>query len=79
MITIDSLTEEDIGKWVVYTASHGAQEKGRLKSWNDQWIFVVYKTGGEWYHFKDCTGQATKPEDLEWKDSNDEKNQSSQA
>lgn len=64
MIDIAQLRKEDIGKWVLYTAHHGETEKGRLKSWNDQFIFVVYKCGGEWHRFQDFTGAATKPEDL---------------
>jgi hypothetical protein len=66
MIDIASLKREDIGRWVLYTAAHGATEKGRLKSWNDQFIFVVYKCGGEWHRFQDFTGCATNPEDLRY-------------
>lgn len=64
MIDLAKLTTNDIGRWVEYTASHGAKERGRLKSWNNIFIFVVYKCGGEWKRFQDFTGQATKPEDL---------------
>ena len=64
MIDIAELTKEDIGRWVVYTAHHGATEKGRLKSWNDTFIFVVYKCAGQWDRFLDFTGCATNPEDL---------------
>lgn len=38
MIDIAQLRKEDIGKWVLYTASHGVNEKGRIKSWNDKFI-----------------------------------------
>ena len=69
MINITDLKKEDIGKWVLYTASHGATETGRLKSWNDKFVFVVYKCGNEWNRHKDFTGQATKPEDLRFMDS----------
>ena len=66
MIDIAKLKKEDIGKWVLYTASHGATEKGRVKSWNDIFIFIVYKCGEEWDRFQDFTGCATKPEDLQF-------------
>jgi hypothetical protein len=64
MIDIASLRKEDIGKWVLYTAGHGATEKGRLKSWNEKFIFVVYKCDGQWHRYQDFTGCATDPQDL---------------
>ncbi len=36
MIDIATLKKEHIGKWVLYEASGGEKEKGRLKSWNDK-------------------------------------------
>jgi len=64
MIDIATLKREHIGRWVLYTAHHGETEKGRLKSWNDTNIFVVYKCDNQWSRFKDYTGCATRPEDL---------------
>jgi hypothetical protein len=64
MLDIAELRKEDIGKWVLYTAMHGTTEKGRIKSWNDKFIFVVYKCNGEWDRFQDFTGCATDPKDL---------------
>lgn len=64
MIDINKLTEKDKGRWVKYTDGSGRSELGRLKSWNDTFIFVVYKYGDEWYRFFDYTGQATRPSDL---------------
>ena len=64
MIDISKLRKEDIGRWVLYTANHGKIEKGKLKSWNDSFIFVVYKCNHEWNRFQDFTGVATKPQDL---------------
>ena len=66
MIKIQDLTEGHIGKWVEYTAPHGETERGRIKSWNDKYVFVVYKCAGEWKRFFDYTGQATDPNDLEF-------------
>lgn len=67
MIDIAKLSKDkDIGKWVEYKASHGATERGRIKGWNNKFIFVVYKCGGEWDRFKNFTGQATYPRDLKF-------------
>lgn len=63
MILINKLTEKEIGTWVVYKTEY-KQEKGRIKSWNDKWIFVVYKCGEDWDNFADYTGAATDPKDL---------------
>lgn len=63
MIGIASLTKDDIGRWVLYDDGF-KKEKGRIKSWNDEFIFVVYKCAGEWERFLDFTGCATNPEDL---------------
>ena len=63
MIDIAELTKEDIGKWVVYSDPF-KKEKGRIKSWNDKYIFVVYKCDSRWDRFQDFTGCATNPEDL---------------
>ena len=63
---IAELTKKDIGRWVVYKPSFGKPEKGRIKSWNDKYIFVVYKCDHQWNRFQDFTGCATDPEDLEF-------------
>ena len=65
-INITDLTKKDIGRWVAYTSLFGDEEKGRIKSWNDKYIFVVYKCDNNWDRFQDYTGAATKPEDLTW-------------
>lgn len=66
MIDISELRKEDIGKWVLYSGGAGETEKGRLKSWNDKFIFVVYKCDYQWDKFQDYTGVATSQEDLRW-------------
>lgn len=73
MIDLAKLTISDIGKWVEYNGSAEEKERGRIKSWNDKFIFVVYKCGGEWDRFQDFTGQATKFEDLHFIDINSER------
>lgn len=68
MIDITKLTDKDIGRWVIYKDGTGDTERGKLKSWNSKIIFVVYHANGNWDadHWKDYTGQATRPEDLEF-------------
>lgn len=51
MIDITKLSNKDIGKWVEYQGCAGEREKGKLKFWNDKYIFVVYKCAGNWNRF----------------------------
>lgn len=62
-IDINKLTKEDIGKWVRYTSTP-KDEAGRIKSWNEKWVFVVYKCDGDWDDYKNYTAAATDPKDL---------------
>ena len=64
MIDITKLTDKDIGKWVIYISGYGKEEKGKLKSWNDKYIFVVYHCANQWDRFQDFTAAATNPRDL---------------
>lgn len=64
MISVSNLRSEDRGRWVEYTGGAGEKERGRLKSWNQHFIFVVYKCDGQWNRYSDFTGQATDPSDL---------------
>ena len=62
MIQIKDLMQSDAGRLVIYDSGHG-NEKGVIKSWNDKFIFVVYKWEGD---FRKYTAAATRPEDLSW-------------
>ena len=64
MIAIKSLTTDDIGEYVIYRENSPEMERGRIKSWNDRFIFVVFKCNNEWDRFKDFTGECVCPEDL---------------
>lgn len=64
MIDIAELKQKDIGRWILYEGSAGEKEKGKIKSWNDKFIFVVYKCNHEWNRFQDFTGCSAKPENL---------------
>ena len=59
-----SVTNKDIGRFVEYRGGAGERERGRIKSFNDTWIFVVYKCDNQWSRFKEFTGVATDPKDL---------------
>lgn len=64
MIDITKLTKKDIGRWVEYQGSAEEREIGRIKSFNDSCIFVVYKCSGNWNRYKNFTGIATDPKKL---------------
>lgn len=64
MIDIAELRKEDIGRWALYEGSAGEKEKGRIKSWSDKYVFVVYKCDSQWDRFQDFTAAATNPKDL---------------
>ena len=64
MIDISELYKEDIGKWVLYEGNFGEKEKGKIKSWNDKYIFVVYRCDNQWDRFQDFTAASTLPENL---------------
>lgn len=63
-MNIADLKPEDVGAWVEYRPSYGDPERGRIKSWNDKFIFVVYKCDNQWNRFQDYTAAATDPADL---------------
>lgn len=64
---ITVLTEQDIGKWVVYKPEL-ENEIGKIKSFNNerQIAFVVYKANNNWDgdHWKDYTASSTSYNDL---------------
>ena len=59
---ISELNKSDIGCWVEYWPK---QEIGRIKSWNEKWIFVVYNCDNDWDDFKNFTAAATDPKELQ--------------
>ena len=68
MIQIQDLKPEDVGRWVTYNKDPFEKHKGRIKTWNKEFIFVVYKCQGEWDRFLDYGAMATSPEDLDWQE-----------
>ncbi len=60
---IDGLIKADIGRWVEY-AHHNTTEKGRIKSFNDKWIFVVFNCADDWDNFRNYRAAACAPESI---------------
>lgn len=52
------------GRWVKYYPAFGKPERGRIKSWNDEYAFVVYRCDNRWHDYESYTGCATRIEDL---------------
>jgi hypothetical protein len=65
MINIDSLTDADHGRWVVYR--HGTRnDRGRILRWNPRFVFVVYWCDGQWDDYAHYTAAPTFPSELEF-------------
>jgi hypothetical protein len=63
MIDLASLTDKDREAWVQYTA-FGMRRRGRIKTWNHRFIYVVYGCGGHWEDYARYTVAPTLPEEL---------------
>ena len=55
MIDLAKLTEQDVGRWVIYNREFCKRERGLLSSWNHKFIFV---------RFKGPNGEACEPADV---------------
>lgn len=64
--TTGELEPKDIGRWVRYHPIYGYSEDGRIKSWNNKCVFVVYKCDNKWDEFLKYTAEATHPLKLEF-------------
>jgi hypothetical protein len=62
---IKKLNSKDIGRFVIYNKTG---ELGKIRSWNDTYIFVVYKSSCDGnfsdYQNKHYIAKATFPENL---------------
>jgi len=58
MIDILQLTNDEIGHQVIFTDGVGDKIPGRIRSWNDKYIFVMYGQNSE--------AQATNPKYLKF-------------
>jgi len=79
MIELNALKECHVGAWVLYKPYFGPtapsdiavninQEVGRIKSWNDRFVFVVYRCANIWDDFAKYTAAATDPRELDFID-----------
>jgi len=70
MIDISKLEESDKGRWVQFIKYYGDDAKalGKIKSWNNKYIFVVFQCDREWKNYADYIGEAVDPSRLEFVD-----------
>jgi len=73
-LALSKLTESDKGRWVIYIPEKGEKKIGRIKSWNRNWVFVVYHCAGEWDSYEHYTAAATNPNQLYFLDNSEVKN-----
>ena len=66
MIDLTKLSTADTGRWVWYKPNYGAWEKGRFKTWNEAYVFVVYGANALRNDWLLQGSQATHPDDLHW-------------
>jgi hypothetical protein len=61
------LIDLEVGLWVEYRDGTSREPQvGRVKSWNDKFVFVVFHCNNLWDDFKDYTGQAVRLKDLDY-------------
>jgi hypothetical protein len=63
-LQIDQLSDKDRGRWVEYCSTTGQRERGRIKSWDRSFVFVVFRCDGRWDEYKNFTASATLPEEI---------------
>lgn len=66
MIRITNLTEADKGKWVACRQCATKPQYGRIKGWNEEDIFVVFKCDGHWATYYNYTAEAVAPHKLDF-------------
>jgi hypothetical protein len=66
MIEICDLTKADKGRWVKLKNLPGKEKSGRIKTWNDRFIFVVFNCDNDWENYTDYTAEAVHWTNLEF-------------
>jgi len=66
MIDVFELKQTDKGRWVKFKCGNFDEKIGRIKSWNDLHIFVVYHCDDDWENYADYTAEATHGSRLEF-------------
>ena len=65
-INKELLRPEDVGRFVKYAPFGNKLEYGRIKSWNDTWVFVVYGIAAMAPDWRNYTAAATEAGHLDW-------------
>ena len=60
-MNIKTMRKSHVGRFVKYLPTG---EMGRIKSWNDSYIFVVFNCDDSWYDYEKYTAQSCLPSDL---------------
>ena len=63
MINVSSLTEADRGRWVEYCPPWGEPQRGRIQSWTNTLVNVVFRCGN-WDDYQNYPGARSLPEHL---------------
>lgn len=64
MIDLNQLNYKHLGAWVRFDYQHGESEYGRIKTWNEKYVFVVFKCNGDWDNWNNYTSQSCAPDEL---------------
>lgn len=64
MIELQSLTKDDIGKFVLFSDGIKPIKRGRLKSWGAVGIFAVFNCNNQWENYQSYTAESCNPEHL---------------
>jgi hypothetical protein len=65
-IRIEDLRPDQIGAWVNYVRENREPQRGRVKYWNQRFVFVVFDCANQWDRFTDFVAAPMNPEDLEF-------------
>ena len=59
MIDTKKLTESDKGRFVIYRHKYSYSVIGKIRSWQNNYIYVVYNCDDDWDNYMNYTAAAT--------------------
>lgn len=63
-VRLDELSDKDVGRWIIWLDPNlQTTKKGRLKSWNNLFAFVVFNCNDQWNKFQNYTPEACAPKE----------------
>ena len=68
MIDISTLSPADVGRWVAYSVVANHIERGRIKSWSEPFIYVVFRCSDKWDDFQRYPAAPTLPQNLSFEE-----------